>query len=104
MVSKLLKVDAPFQNKRVYPIEFEHTSEIDAELEDLIIPYDSQAVGKSLFKIGIPPECLIVLISRDDKFFIPNGLTVLNGGDVLLVLANKQALQKLHSIVSNKFV
>lgn len=103
-VSRLLNVDAPFKNKRVYPIEFEHTSEINAELEDLIIPYDSQAAGKSLFKIGIPPGCLIVLISRDDKFFIPNGLTVLNGGDVLLVLANKQALQKLHSIVSNKFV
>ncbi len=104
MVSKFLNVDAPFKNKRIYPIEFEHTSEINAELEDLIIPYDSQAAGKSLFKIGIPAECLIVLISRDDKFFIPNGVTVLNGGDVLLVLANKQALQKLYSIVNNKFI
>lgn len=99
-VSKLLKVDTPFQNKRVYPIEFEHTGEIDADLEDVIVPYNSKVAGKSLFKIGLPSECLVVLISRDDKFFIPNGATAINGGDVLLVLANKQALQKLHSLVN----
>lgn len=99
-VAKLLHVDAPFQNKRIYPIEFEHTGEINADLEDLIVPYNSRSAGKSLFEIGIPGQCLVVLISRDDKFFIPNGATVLNGGDVLLVLASKQARQKLHSIIN----
>ncbi|OGX31348.1 MAG: K+/H+ antiporter [Omnitrophica WOR_2 bacterium RIFCSPHIGHO2_01_FULL_48_9] len=100
-VSKLLKVDAPFRNKRIYPIEFEHSADIDASLEDLIIPYNSKVAGKPLFEVKIPPGCLVVLISRDDKFFIPNGATVLNGGDVLLVLANKPDLQKLQSILGD---
>lgn len=102
VVSKLLKVDAPLNIKKVYPIEFEYTGEIDAELQDVIVPYNSAVVGKPLFQIGIPQDCLVVLISRDDKFFIPNGSTLINEGDVLLVLANKTALKNLHSVINIK--
>lgn len=100
-VSRMLKVAAPIQNKRTYPLEFEHTGEINAELEDLIIPYNSRVIGKPLFEIGIPPGCLVALISRDEKFFIPNGATILAEGDILLVLADKDALQKLHAVLNN---
>ncbi|MGE5307895.1 MAG: TrkA C-terminal domain-containing protein, partial [Deltaproteobacteria bacterium] len=50
--------------------------------------------------LGLPPECLVVLISRDEKYFIPNGGTVLEGGDVLLILANKQDMNKLNDIIN----
>ena len=100
LVSKLLNVDAPFRNKKNYPIEFEHSGEINANLEDIIVPYGSKAAGKSLVEIGIPQECLIVLISRDEKFFIPNGGTILNEGDVLLALTNEQALKELYSYLN----
>lgn len=101
-VSKLLNVDAPLPNKRVYPLEFEYTGDIDAGLEDLIVPYNSKVVGKRLVEMNAPQGCLIVLISRDDKFFIPNGSTILQEGDVLLVLADKKDLQKLQAIVSQR--
>lgn len=103
-VSKLLKVDTPFNIKKTYPIEFEYTGEIDAELQEVIVPYDSSVIEKPLFKIGIPQDCLVVLISKDDKFFIPNGSTILYSGDVLLVLANKQGLKKLHAVINTKRV
>jgi len=102
LMAKILNVDAPPQNKKVYPIEFEHTGDIDASLEDVIVPYNSAVVGQPIFQIKLAQGCLVVLISRDDKFFIPNGLTVLTGGDVLLVLANKEDLQKLQGILSRQ--
>jgi cell volume regulation protein A len=102
MVSRWLKVDAPIREKRTYPIEFEHTSEIDASLEEVIVPYNSRAVDKPLFEIGIPKDCLVILISRDGAFFIPNGATLLHSGDVLLALANAQALKKLHAAINTK--
>lgn len=101
-VAKLLQVNAPFKNKRNYPIEFEHSGEINASLEDLIVPFNSPVVGKPLFEIGVPKGCLIALISRDEKFFIPNGSTILNDGDVLLVIASKQDLQGLQAILVKK--
>jgi cell volume regulation protein A len=101
-VSRLLKVDAPLKNKPVYPIEIEYTGEINADLVDFIVPFDSPAAGKPIFELGIPPECLIVLISRNEKYFIPSGGTVLEAGDVLLALANKQDLNTLGGILGTR--
>jgi cell volume regulation protein A len=87
-----LKVDASWTDKTRYPIEFEKTEGIDAELTDIIVPYNSGAVGKMIRDLNVPEKCLIMLISRNDKFVIPAGPTVIEGGDVLLVLANTEDL------------
>lgn len=100
VVSRWLRVDVPFKNKRIYPIEFEPIEGIDANLEEVIVPYNSLVVGKKIFQINLPAGCLVVLICREEKFFIPNGGTVLEGGDVLLVLASHKDIHQLQSILS----
>ncbi|MDD4910509.1 MAG: potassium/proton antiporter [Candidatus Omnitrophica bacterium] len=100
-VSKILKVATPPDAKKKYPIEFEHSDAIDASLVDMIVPYDSDIVGKTIAAINIPAKALVVLISREDKFIVPNGSTVLEGGDVLLVLANDEDLRALQGILSD---
>ena len=87
-VSKILKLDVPLAYRKNYPIEFEKTEGIDAELTEAIVPYNSQAEGKRISDLNVPEKCLIMLISRNDKFIIPSGSVVIEGGDVLLVLAN----------------
>ncbi len=99
-VSRLLKVNIPLTNKRRYPLEFEKTEGIDAILNDIIVPYDSDVVGKALYEIKLPPECLIVLISRQDKFIIPSGTTILEGGDVILFLGSERNLSLLQKMLS----
>jgi len=100
IVSRWLKLDLPLVNKANYPIEFEKTEAIDAELTDVVVPYDSDVVGKSISGLGVPDKCLIVLISREGKFVIPFGSTVIEGGDVLLVLANMADFSVLQQLVS----
>lgn len=87
-VSKLLKLEVPLANRISYPIEFEKTEAIDAELTDMIVPYDSVVVGKSISDLGVPAKCLIVLVSREGKFVIPSGSLIIESGDVLLILAS----------------
>ena len=87
-ISKLLKLDVPLAYKRNYPIEFEKTEGIDADLTEAIVPYNSEAVGKRISDLNVPEKCLIMLISRNDKFIIPSGSVVIESGDVMLVLAN----------------
>ncbi|MDD5130160.1 MAG: potassium/proton antiporter [Candidatus Omnitrophica bacterium] len=99
-VSKLLKLDLPMGNKKNYPIEFEKTAAIDAEMTDLIVPYNSVADGKMIRNLDVPERCLIVLISRNDIFIIPSGNSVIGGGDVLLVLANKPDLSILRQRIT----
>jgi cell volume regulation protein A len=99
-VSKILKLDVPLSNRVSYPIEFEKTEAVDAELTDMIVPYNSEAVGKRIGELGVPDKCLIVLISREGKFVIPSGGTVVESGDVLLVLASREDFASLQRTVS----
>ncbi len=92
LLARALKLDVPLAAKINYPIEFEKTEAIDAELTDVIIPYGSKAIGRKIGGLGVPEKCLIVLVSREGKFLVPSGSTVIEGGDVLLVLANKEDL------------
>lgn len=98
-IAKKLKLSVPFGDKRIYPIEFEKTEGIDASLEELIVPADSMAVGKQVYEIKAPPRCLIVLIARKDKYFIPKGSTVIEAGDIFLVLAGEEDLAALQAIL-----
>ncbi|HRZ40966.1 MAG TPA: TrkA C-terminal domain-containing protein, partial [Candidatus Omnitrophota bacterium] len=100
VLSKFLKLDVPLASRIKYPIEFEKTAAIDADLKDMIIPYDSDAVGKKISDLGFADKCLIVLISREGKFIVPSGSTVIEGGDVFLVLASEQNFPALQQKVS----
>jgi cell volume regulation protein A len=101
-IARALRVDAPFVKKRTYPIEFAPLEGVDAQLVDLIVPYHSAAVGKSVVELGLPQDSLIVLVSRGDDYLVPSGGTVLQGGDTLLVLVNKQNLPTVRAALEER--
>ncbi len=90
VVSRMLRLDEPFADRVKYPLEFEKTAAMDADLKDIIVPYNAEAVGKRISDLGLSDRCLIVLISREGRFIVPSGPTVIEGGDILLVLANEE--------------
>jgi len=100
--ARLLKLDAPLEQKRRYPIEFAPVEGVDTELVDLIVPYNSAAAGKSIIELGMPQDSLIVLISRNDNFIVPSGGTVLQEGDTILVLVNKNNLSEVRAILAKQ--
>ncbi|HWP83332.1 MAG TPA: potassium/proton antiporter [Bacteroidota bacterium] len=102
LVAKTLRVDAPLEKKRRYPLEFDRMEGIDAELVELIVPFRSGMAGKSIVDLHMPQGSIIVLIGRDDKFIIPQGDTVLQEGDTLLALVHQNDLPRVRKIFSEK--
>ncbi len=102
LVARWLKVDAPSKKKSDQPIQLTDKKLIQAQLEDVIVPYGSAVHMKSIIEIGFPPQFLIVLICRDEKFFVPNGSTILNEGDILWVLSGRADLKKIQKILQPK--
>jgi len=47
--------------------------------------------GNTLRDISIPPHTLIIMVRRGEDFFIPTGTSVLEVGDQLLVIRDKDA-------------
>lgn len=94
-VAKLLKVDAPFVKKVKSPIEFESKQGDENDLFDFYIAENSSVIGKTVVEIGLPKECLIVLINRNEQYVVPKGGTTIESGDILLILANKKILSEI---------
>jgi len=75
----------------------EHISEHLLEIE---LPARSAAAGKRIIDLRLPPQALLVLISRDGQHVVPTGSTVLREGDHVLITTEQtqvaeQVRQKL---------
>jgi cell volume regulation protein A len=69
-------------------------------LTELIVPYSSELVGKSLVQVSMPKTALVVLITRGDAYPLPGGDTILQGGDELLTLGSQTALEATGKLLS----
>jgi len=99
LVSKILGVSAPLENKCASPIEFEPPPGLDTELIEFIVPFESEVINKPIVEVGFPKDCLIVLIVRGEHYIVPSGGTILEPGDTLLFLASKGSLKEINNIL-----
>ena len=101
-VARLLGVDAPIARKRQYPLEFVRSHGTKSDLMELRIPPDSAAIGRQIVELSLPKGTLVVLVGRGSEFIIPSGSTVVNQGDSMLVLADKESLKHTEKILDVK--
>jgi cell volume regulation protein A len=101
-VARWLNVDERRKKQSQYPIEFAPLENVDTQLVDLQVPFNSTVIGKSIIELGMPHDSLVVLINRDDNFIVPSGGTHIEEGDTLLVLVNNSNLPIIRSILSKQ--
>jgi cell volume regulation protein A len=100
LVANWLKVAVPQKVKRVTALDLELYDTVQSEFVEIILPGNSTAVGNPIVKLKLPKPALIVLVVRDGKYIQPNGSTVLEEGDKLLVLANtKDVVEEVNRIL-----
>jgi cell volume regulation protein A len=94
----IFKLAVPGKKKRIMPLEFNPVDGVETELLDFIVPYNLEIAGKQIVELNFPPDSRIVLIWRNEKSIIPVGGTALEEGDTLLVLVNKNNIEKVKDI------
>ena len=94
LFARWLKLEAPVLEKPNYPLELEPAAGVTSELVNVEVRDCSSAIGRKIVEAGFPKGALIVLIGRGNEFIVPNGGTVLESGDRLLVLADRDNLGK----------
>lgn len=90
IVAKWLRVGLPEKAKPLSPTDLllaEHPKTI---LEEIIIEVNSFAIGKSIVNLNFPKTAIIAMIERDDNYITPNGSTVIEESDKLIVLTDKE--------------
>lgn len=98
-VAKLLHLDDPAPKQPSFPLEITPNQGWPGVLQEEVVSEDSYVIGKAVYEIGLPPNYLIVLISRSDKFLIPNGSIVLQANDRILALASPEVHAQVAEMV-----
>jgi cell volume regulation protein A len=60
------------------------------------------AAGEQIVQLDFPDDARIVLIWRNEKSIIPSGGTLLEEGDTVLVLVNKDNISRVKEIFSKQ--
>jgi potassium/hydrogen antiporter len=101
VVSKWLHVDLPAKLKRRSPLDIELSENVKSELTEVMIPTNSPISGKRLVDLNFPKNALIAMIKRGEKFVTPNGATIIEEGDKLMIIAeNEQSLMEVFNKLS----
>jgi len=101
-VASWLGLNEPLEEGPKYPLEFDRSDKIPADMLEVEIPAGSAAVGRRLLDINLPEGTLVVLIYRNGEFFVPGGGTVLQANDRMLVLSKRETLGVIGSLLNKQ--
>jgi potassium/hydrogen antiporter len=97
--ARLFDVASDEPEVRTYTIEAVMSGHSGHDLHEIPIPEGSAADGRPVVALNLPPGVLIVLLQRGDDFVVPEGRTLVQAGDRLLVLAHGDALEAARRII-----
>ena len=104
-VAKWLNVALPKSAKIVTPTDAFLAENPKAAMKEILITADCQAANKKIVALKFPKNAIIAMIKRDGKFLVPNGATVIEANDTLIVLSDtKEGLDIVDKCLLNKVV
>lgn len=90
LVARWLHVLLPARVKTVTPADLLLSESINSEMVEFTIARESAVAGMKIIDLGFPQNARIALIKRDNRYIIPDGMTVIEAGDILIVLAGSK--------------
>lgn len=101
-MARLLHVSIPEKAKQRTPPDIELSDTVKSELAEIFIDERSPAAGKRIVELGFPRAALIVIIKREGRFITPNGSTVIEPGDRLVIIAETtESLKTVHECLGS---
>ncbi|MFJ1365272.1 potassium/proton antiporter [Capnocytophaga canimorsus] len=61
-----------------------------AVMNEFLIAEGSHLINKKIFELDFPKDAIIAMIKRDDKYVTPNGSTIIQANDNLVILSENQ--------------
>ncbi|RAV28819.1 potassium/proton antiporter [Sinomicrobium soli] len=101
LIAKWLHVALPQKAKRKTPVDIFLSDGAKSTLEEIRLEDDNPSIGKKIVDLHFPKNAIIAMIKRDDKYITPNGATVLEDGDALMILAeNRDGMEQVYTTLN----
>lgn len=82
--------EKPRQYKKFEDFDVEFSEEIKSAMTEISITEETLKHGRNLIEMPLPDKTLVVMIKRDDLYFVPKGNTEILAGDTLLVISDDE--------------
>ena len=103
VVAKWLHVALPQKVKRLTATDLLLTENPKAEMQEILIGPHCPAVDRKIVDLGFPKNAIIAMIKRDDSYITPNGSTVIETDDTLIVLADRTSIfEEVYKVLDTK--
>lgn len=100
VVAKWLKVTLPEKEKVMSDLEKFFSDHPKSAMGEFQMQADYFAVNKRIVDLNFPKSAFIIMIKRGGEYIRPGGSTVIQGNDLLVVLAdNKEELNKINECI-----
>src|SRR5690554_6111133 len=86
--AKWLKVDKPDGQKIITEYDRLITNSPKAVMQEIHVTENCVAIGNKIVKLGFPKSAVIAMIKRKGHYITPDGATVIEPNDVLVVLSD----------------
>lgn len=93
LVAHWLGVDDIDRPRQPLPLEYNPAVTVSTRLTELEVADGCRAAHKAIVDLGLPSQFLIVLVGRQGEHIIPSGALVLEPGDTILAIADKESLE-----------
>ena len=100
-VAQLLGLGVPESGKRKSFGKIELPEQIKSTMSEIEVTPEMLAEGDTLLHLNIPEHTLVVMVQRDDHYFVPTGKTTLQPGDLLLMISDSQPLEGAYTLSNN---
>lgn len=95
-VARWFHVLLPSKVKSITPADILLSESISSEMAEISISPDTVPSGMKIVDLGFPQNARIALLKRGDTYIIPDGLTVIEPGDKLYIIAgNKEIMSSV---------
>ena len=91
------------RKRKLKNFDVEISEDIKSYMSEISIKKEFLANGSRLMDLNVPEKTLIVMVKRDDQYFIPRGNTELMVGDRILVITdNEKALEQTYKSMNGE--
>lgn len=101
LAARWLGLGAPIPTRPKSPFEFEPAEGGKGELFEVEISPASFAVNRQIVDLHLPAGSLIVLIQRRGEFVVPGGGTLIEAGDTVHLLADRERVEEIRAMLES---
>lgn len=89
-IAKWLHVSLPEKVKQTTPVDMLISEHARAKMREIPIPAGTFPVMHEIVELNFPQTAIIAMIKRGDHFITPNGSTIIEPNDILIVLSDTE--------------